>query len=355
MLAGILAGSVVSGAMGMMSANKTAKAAENAAQMQTGELARQYDQTRQDQMPWLASGRNALSTLNAEMGLPSFDDQINKPLPFDQWAANQSTASPLGLNEWINKYKGGLGESESASDYLNEYNQYKTNLPRPSLGEYEKYVQGFTPQSQVTGAPRKDVPMYGEFQSEHKVAPDFQFKMEEDPGYRFALEEARKQAIRQSAAQGGRNSGNVLAELNDRAVGLASTYANDVYNRQLGVHNTNANLANQRYQRDLSEYGLGVERNRDMYGRTQDRLNRLSSMAGLGQTTANTLGTLGSNTAANIGNAIGNASQIKAGAYTQGANAMNNAVQGGLSNYMTWQHLQNQNNANNSYWSKPPQ
>lgn len=51
---------VIGGISGSKSADKAAKAQQNAADQATRESARQYDQTRQDLMPWMDAGRNAL-------------------------------------------------------------------------------------------------------------------------------------------------------------------------------------------------------------------------------------------------------------------------------------------------------
>ena len=111
---------------------------------------------------------------------------------------------------------------------------------------------------------------------------------EQDPGYQFGRDEALGATSRYMGSRGFGNSGNVLAALGDRATGLGHTYANDIWGRQMGLANMGANAA------------------------------------------TNT----GSFGAQNAGNQI-NASQF-------GAGSINNAVQGGISNYMLNDYL-NQN------------
>lgn len=131
----------------------------------------------------------------------------------------------------------------------------------------------------------------------------FDFNLEADPGYIFARDEALKGTSRQFAAQGMRNSGNVLAALSDRGAGMASQYTNDAWNRQFG------------------EYG--------------DRLNRYQSMAGMGQTANANVGQAGSYAAQGVGNSYGNTAAAEY--YRAGTN--NNAVQGGIDNYLYYDYL----------------
>jgi hypothetical protein len=62
--AAILGGSVISGALGASSSRSASRSQERATQMATEEQRRQFDLSRQDMMPWLNSGRNALGQLD---------------------------------------------------------------------------------------------------------------------------------------------------------------------------------------------------------------------------------------------------------------------------------------------------
>lgn len=57
--------SLVGGALASRSADKGADAQQRASDAATAEQRRQYDQTREDQMPWLEAGRGALSRQEA--------------------------------------------------------------------------------------------------------------------------------------------------------------------------------------------------------------------------------------------------------------------------------------------------
>jgi hypothetical protein len=111
-----------------------------------------------------------------------------------------------------------------------------------------------------------------------------------DPGYAFRMSEGMKGLERSAAARGGLLSGATLR----------------------GVQRYGQDLASQEYQNAF---------NRSQAER-EARLNPLQSLAGVGQTTAQTLGEAGRNYAANVGNlmmgsaeAAGNARMARASAY----------------------------------------
>ena len=122
-----------------------------------------------------------------------------------------------------------------------------------------------------------------------------------DPGYAFRMSEGLKALDRTAAARGGLLSGGALKG--------AERYGQD--------------LGSQEYQNAFNRY----QTNRS------NLLNPLQSLAGQGQTTANTLGTAGQNYATNAGNAYMNAGNAAASGYIGSANAWNNALGGVASAY----------------------
>ena len=126
-----------------------------------------------------------------------------------------------------------------------------------------------------------------------------------DPGYAFRLSEGQKALERSAAARGGLLSG---------ATGKALTR----YGQEMG---------SQEYQNAFNRYQ--AER--------QARLGPLQSLAGVGQTSANTLtsaaGTLGSN----IAEGLGSAAAARASGYVGGANALTQ----GLGTYLNYTQGQN--------------
>jgi len=124
--------------------------------------------------------------------------------------------------------------------------------------------------------------------------------MTADPGYAFRLSEGQKALDRQAAARGGLISGSALK--------AATRYGQD--------------MGSQEYTNAFNRYQ--TERNA--------QLNPLQSLAGIGQTTAGNLGTMGAQNAATMGNyATSGAAATAAG--NVGAT---NAITGGLGTYLNY-------------------
>jgi hypothetical protein len=133
-------------------------------------------------------------------------------------------------------------------------------------------------------------------------------KFQADPGYAFRLKEGLKALDRSAAARGGLLSGAQLRGITEYGQELGSQEFTNAFNR---------------YQ---------AER--------QARLNPLQSLAGMAQSSANTL----TNAAGDLGQSIG--SNIIGGGAARASSYMGmaNALSGGLSNYLAY----NQNQARNA-------
>lgn len=112
-----------------------------------------------------------------------------------------------------------------------------------------------------------------------------------DPGYAFRMSEGMKALERSAAARGGLLSGSMLK----------------------GAQRYGQGLASQEYQNAFDRYQ--AER--------QARLGPLQSLAGVGQTAANTLGAAGQNYATNVGNSLINQGYTAGNAGIAAANARN--------------------------------
>lgn len=140
-------------------------------------------------------------------------------------------------------------------------------------------------------------------------------QFQQDPGYAFRLSEGQKALDRQAAARGGLISGGALK--------AATRYGQDMGSQEY----TNAF---NRYQTERAA-----------------QLNPLQSLAGVGQTSANTMSQAAGNLGAAQGaNAIG-AGNARASAYVGQANALNQ----GLGTYLNYNQNQNMMNmmAQNQY------
>jgi hypothetical protein len=136
--------------------------------------------------------------------------------------------------------------------------------------------------------------------------PDFDMsKFEADPGYSFRLSEGMKALQNSAAARGGLISGNAMKGISNYGQESASQEYNNAYNR----YNQNRTFG----------------------------LNRLQSLAGVGQTANQNVQQAGQNYATNVGNAyigqgnagaegITGAANARASGYVNGVNALNGAV-----------------------------
>jgi hypothetical protein len=134
-----------------------------------------------------------------------------------------------------------------------------------------------------------------------------QFKA--DPGYAFRLSEGQKALERSAAARGGLISGGALK--------AATRYGQD--------------MGSQEYQNAFNRYQ--TER--------AAMLNPLQSLAGVGQTTANTLGNAGQSYGAGAGEAYMGGANARASGYVGGANAFTS----GLGSYLNYNQGNNMVNA----------
>lgn len=129
----------------------------------------------------------------------------------------------------------------------------------------------------------------GDFNRNFTLA-DFQA----DPGYQFTRDQGEQSINRAMAAKGRYDSGAALKDLTTFGTGLANQTYGDAYNR---------------FNND----------------RTQ-RFNRLSSLAGMGQTANSQIGAMGTQTAASIGQNQLAAGNAQAAGYVGQANAVNNTI-----------------------------
>ena len=121
-----------------------------------------------------------------------------------------------------------------------------------------------------------------------------QTNWKQDPGYAFRLSEGMKALDRTAAARGGLISGSALK--------AATRYGQD--------------MASQEYQNAFNRY----------YAERANKLQPLQSLAGIGQTSANTL----SNAAGQFGQQIGSNIQAAGAAQAAGTMGMANAISSGV-------------------------
>lgn len=149
------------------------------------------------------------------------------------------------------------------------------------------------------------------------VAPT-EAQAEQEPGYKFALDQGTQALDESAAARGDLFSGTEGTALQQYGQGLGQQNYQNVYNRALGQYQQSYNIFN---NNQATEY------------------NRLAGLAGTGQTAVSQLGQEGQAAASNTGNIelttgaqqgqdLTNAAAARASGYVGGANAIASGVNG---------------------------
>lgn len=198
----------------------------------------------------------------------------------------------------------------------------------------------------VTSTPNASLGGFGSLNAAYPggqfVAPTAQEALN-SPGEQAQLQ-LGTQALQQSAAaKGNLLTGGTAEALNGYAQNLASTGYQNAYNNAYNTYSSNYN-----------QYENGQA----------NTYNRLASLAGMGQTTASQLGTLGANeassvsnnltsTAAQMGQDTQNAAAANASGVVGSANAWNGALGNASSSASNLALLQQLTGGSNSYGSLP--
>lgn len=181
-------------------------------------------------------------------------------------------------------------------------------MDRASELEYRQYQEDVARQKPFYDVGVNALP---ELVEASKYQPFTMDKFQADPGYAFRLSEGQKALERSAAARGGLLSGGTGKALQRFGQEFGSQEYTNAFNR---------------YQ---------IE--------NKAKLNPLQSLTGMGQTTAQQLGSAGQTMASNIGNNIGSAAAARASGYVGTANALT----GGLGTYLNYSQGQNMINALN--------
>lgn len=298
-----------------------AKAAEKAGQLQSdsskyaADIAqKQFEQTRNDQMPWLEAGKGALGQLQ---------NYVANDKPYQD-----------GYGDML---KQGIGSLGFGSGNLSG------SVSAGSVGS-----------SSFNDTMRKD--MQANYDSGKYTGGLSLDEFEVDPGYNFRKSQGMDGLQSSAAASGGLLSGAALKSLNRYNSDLASQEYGNAWQRdqsqkqqQFGVdtglrgqdHSIFADGANRNLQASMHNSSLAMQAqianqnyglnalNTLMGARSQDygmfsgedsrRYNQYANLAGVGQQAANTLGQFGANNAMNQGNALINGANAQANALTSSA------------------------------------
>jgi len=340
-------GSVVTGYLGSQSANKAGKAAQQGSQQAIDEARRQFDLVRGDTAGQRALGNNAISALSRLYGYgpsptlqsgPAGAPTVSaSPVSYGGSQVSDGLKQALigggGVGSWLGVGKMlGIGgskhgdEKRNAEAFFRDNQVYDLGNGKYALADgttfdqsqirdlagdwygatyapdgnqadwqqrYATRVAGLekTPMGQpASAAPGQTAPA-----ATGTGTPDMSVFFA-SPDYQFRLNEGQKAIDRSAAARGGLLSGGAQRE---------------------GIRYS-SNLAS-------GEYGAFVD--------------RLMQQAGLGSTGIGASAAAGANTASNVGNAAIYGGNAKGSAYMQGASAINNSVQGGISNLLLARYL----------------
>lgn len=203
------------------------------------------------------------------------------------WVGAGIAAVGLG-SQLINGNKAADAQVQAASDATAEERR-EFDVNQSNLKPFRDAGLAVLPQLQTGLAPG------GQF-NRNFTLKDFQA----DPGYQFREAQGQQALERSAAARGGLLNGGALKAITQFGQDFASNEYSNAYNR---------------YNNDMTT-----------------RFNRLSALAGTGQTATNTIAQLGTSTAGQIGSNILGAGNATAAGYVN----QNNAIGGGVQNLGNW-------------------
>ena len=298
-------GGVLSSSAAGKAANVQADAADRSAELQR----EQFERSVELQEPFRQGGlqgQNRLMTLLGLGGTAQYDDTAyNRAL-----ADYNASLSRLDPSQFTTGGGGGGGRMVSTgSDGMEYYQEGTGGGGTFDQAGYDKARAGIVApnreQFKLTGGDVND-PMFGKYATA-EYTPEM-FAKGQDPGYQFRLKEGMQGLERSAASRGGLLSGGTLK----------------------GIQRYGQDMASQEYQNAFNRYQ--AERT--------GTLNPYQSLAGVGQSTANTLGTMGMNYANQTGETYQNAANARASGYVGQANAIGGTI-GNLSNMYYQNQLMN--------------
>ena len=317
----IIGGAVISGVMGNKAAGKAARATRGAADASIAEQQRQFDLVRGDTAPYRDVGQGALYQLAGLTGLSGFEggggrrlnsseqEELSSLAGLSREAQGGGGFDEGGFLDAVRAERGRYtgeniapGENEFSILTNPEYENITPAQRASTLDNLKQYFPGVARDFDrrpvaLTDAQGQRLEYLQGISSQPQPQPQTPARtpteiLEATPGYQFRLSESEKALQRMQSARG--------MSLGPRAA------------KELG--------------RYVSDYASGE------YGNYLESLFRLS---GLGGNAVNTSANAGANAASGIGSANQFAGAGAANAAFAGGQATNNAIQGGLSNWMT--------------------
>jgi hypothetical protein len=232
-------------------------------------------------------------------------------------AAISSNAAGNAASTQANAATTAAGIQAQEADKALQFQEKQWNTEQANLAPWLKAgTAGLTNLQSLLGiGGNTNAPGYGSLLQ--PFTPPTLTEAENEPGYKFSLGQGEEALQNSAAAKGGLISGNTQEALDQYAQNYAQNNYTNVYNRAFNTFETNQ----------------------------QNKYNRLAALSGIGQTAANTIGTIGQSTANNIagidlttgaqqGQDIQNAAAATASGYVGSGNAWGGAFSGGTNNLM---------------------
>lgn len=325
-VAGSLGGAALSSHAAGHAADEQSQAAISAAQLQKQSAdealafqKQQYNTSQSQMQPWLQSGTAGLANLDYLLGITPSDmnGTPGQALPtFGQMSPVGTPKTPIfpGQNSDLPQHPGvpnALAARAANGTVAPNGAVPRTNPNGPNLAPLV---------NTSLGAKGSLMTPFGE----QFVAPT-NVTEQNDPGYQFRMNQGMKALQNSAAAKGTLLNGGTGKDITDYAQNDASNEYANVYGRTFNEFANRYNIYN---QDQTSKY------------------NRLASLAGVGQQTANQLATLGQNNANNAsqillqsGNAqasgLNNAAAARASGIVSSGNAYGSALGGASNDIMT--------------------
>lgn len=292
--AAILGGSLVSGGLGFAGSSQAGKASEKMSREALAEQTRQFNVARGDLAPWRETGQAALEQLSRALGLEGYrtDEEIaarkhlaTKPTLGTGTAKKSEKEKFLEMNWDIRNAENITGVGGYA--HLKKKRAKKqAGIDAANQAAYERSLTDWQTEGDRLKA-ASDASLVN-----YDPAAYSRSMLEADPSYKIRLSEGERGMNRSIAATTG-----VL---------------------QPGA------------SKELMKYGSDYASNE-----WTNYINRLSNAAGLGQTAAQGQANISANAGTANANLLSQIGSSRAGAINNAYGSANNAVQGGIGNYLT--------------------
>lgn len=292
----IAGSSLVSGLMGSSASKKAAKVQKEAAGAAERGVDRRFQDMRFDLQPFREAGTSALQQLMHLSGVGDPNAMSRERLATQQGLRKPTLEDARALVLADHRKSFG-GRGYQASSDMDAIRQSEQATFESLMSQYNAKLDGLG--GDQGGAPDAE---YGSLLRDFSKA-DF----ETDPGYEFRREQGETALTRAAASRG----------LAKSTPGLRSLM---------------------RFNQDLASTEYGAAFSRDQVNKG-NKFNFLSSIAGMGQNAAAQTGTAGVSAANTGANALMAGGAAQAEGIMGSASSVNNAVQGGLGNYLTMQRF----------------